>query len=70
MLLCIGSGILITALGIFFFWRPDLVWKLTEEWKSFYADEPSDLYLKSTRFGGALLVLTGIIMIILSLILE
>ncbi len=70
MLLCIGSGILITALGIFIFWRPDLVWKLTEEWKSFYADEPSDLYLKSTRFGGALLVLTGIIMIILSLILE
>ena len=70
MLLCIGSGILITALGIFIFWRPDLVWKLTEEWKSFYADEPSDLYLKSTKFGGALLVLTGIIMIILSLILE
>ena len=70
MMLCIGSGILITALGIFIFWRPDLVWKLTEEWKSFYADEPSDLYLKSTRFGGALLVLTGIIMIILSLILE
>ena len=70
MLLCIGSGILVTALGIFIFWRPDLVWKLTEEWKSFYADEPSDLYLKSTRFGGALLVLTGIIMIILSLILE
>ena len=70
MLLCIGSGILITALGIFIFWRPDLVWKLTEEWKSYYADEPSDLYLKSTRFGGALLVLTGIIMIILSLILE
>ena len=70
MLLGIGSGILITALGIFIFWRPDLVWKLTEEWKSFYADEPSDLYLKSTRFGGALLVLTGIIMIILSLILE
>ncbi len=70
MLLCIGSGILITALGIFIFWRPDLVWKLTEKWKSFYADEPSDLYLKSTRFGGALLVLTGIIMIILSLILE
>ncbi len=70
MLLCIGSGILITALGIFIFWRPDLVWKLTEEWKSSYADEPSDLYLKSTRFGGTLLALTGIIMIILPLILE
>ena len=70
MLLCIGSGILITALGIFIFWRPELVWKLTEEWKSSYADEPSDLYLKSTRFGGTLLALTGIIMIILPLILE
>ena len=38
------GGILLLALGIFMFFRPDLVWKLTERWKSYRADEPSDLY--------------------------
>lgn len=70
MLGYILGGIFVTALGIFIFRRPDLVWKLTEEWKSYYADEPSDLYLKSTKFGGALFTLFGIIMLILPLILE
>ena len=31
---CIGGGIFFLALGMFLFWKPDLVWKLTEEWKS------------------------------------
>ena len=35
------GGILLLALGIFMFFRPDLVWKLTERWKSYRADEPS-----------------------------
>ncbi len=70
MLWIIGAGILFIALGIFMFLKPDLVWKLTEEWKSYCADEPSDLYLKSTKFGGILFVLFGIIVVILSFVLE
>ena len=43
------GGIIIFALGMFIFLKPDLVWKLTEEWKSYRADEPSEFYLKVTK---------------------
>lgn len=65
---CVG-GILI-ALGAFICLKPYLIWKLTEQWKSYRADEPSDLYLKSTKLGGILFILLGITMIILPLILK
>lgn len=67
---CIILGIVWAAIGVFIFLKPDLVWKLTERWKSYRADEPSDFYLKSTRFGGVLWILLGIVMAILPLILE
>ena len=44
MLWCICGGIIFFALGIFIFLKPDLIWKITEEGKSYRADEPSDLY--------------------------
>ena len=50
----IGGGIIIFALGMFIFLKPGLIWKLTEEWKSYRADEPSEFYLKATKIGGAL----------------
>ena len=50
--------------------KPGLIWKLTEEWKSYRADEPSEFYLKATKIGGALFALFGIIMIMLPFILE
>lgn len=70
MLWSIGGGILIFALGMFIFLKPDLVWKLTEEWKSYRAGEPSDLYLKTTKIGGILFSLFGVIMMILPFVLE
>ena len=70
MLWSISGGILIFALGMFVFLKPDLVWKLTEEWKSYRADEPSELYLKVTKIGGVLFMLLGVIMMMLPFILE
>lgn len=70
MIWSVSGGVMIFALGMFIFWRPDLVWKLTEEWKSYRADEPSEFYLKVTRIGGILFALFGIIMIALPFILE
>ena len=61
------GGIIIFALGMFIFLKPDLVWKLTEEWKSYRADEPSEFYLKVTKIGGISFALFGIIMIMLPL---
>lgn len=70
MLWSIGGGILFFALGIFMFLKPDLVWKLTEEWKSYRADGPSDLYLRNIKFGGIVFALVGVIVMILSFVLE
>ena len=70
MLECVCGGIIFLGLGMFIFLKPHLVWKLTEEWKSYRADEPSDIYLTSTKFGGILFALLGAIMIMLTLILE
>ena len=70
MLWCICGGIIFFALGIFIFLKPDLIWKITEEWKSYSADEPSELYIKSTTFGGALFTVFGIIIAILPFVLE
>ena len=70
MLWPICGGIIIFALGMFIFLKPDLVWKLTEEWKSDRADEPSECYLKVTKIGGISFALFGIIMIMLPFILE
>lgn len=64
------TGILLIALGIFLFVRPDLMWKLTEQWKSYSADEPSDLYLLSTKIGGILLGIVGIAVLVLPFLLE
>ena len=63
-------GAIFLLLGIFLFLKPGLVFKLTEQWKSYSAEEPSDLYLISTKFGGVLLFLLGISMIVLPFILE
>ena len=70
MLWPICGGIIIFALGMFIFLKPDLVWKLTEEWKSYRADEPSEFYLKVAKIGGISFALFGIIMITLPFILE
>ena len=70
MLWPICGGIIIFALGMFIFLKPDLVWKLKEEWKSYRADEPSEFYLKVAKIGGISFALFGIIMITLPFILE
>lgn len=70
MFWCIGGGIFFFALGMFLFLKADLVWKLTEEWKSYCADEPSEFYLKVTQISGILLALFGIVVMILPFIVE
>ena len=70
MFWCIGGGIFFFALGMFLFWKPDLVWKLTEEWRAYCADEPSEFYLKVIQTSGILLALFGIVMMILPFIVE
>lgn len=58
------------GIGIGLYLKPTLIWKLTEQWKSSYADEPSEFYLKSTKFGGILFIIAGLVISVLPLILE
>ena len=70
MLWSIFLGLLLLGIGILAFLKPDFIWKVTEQWKSYSADEPSDLYLFSTKFGGILFILLGIAAVLLPLILK
>ena len=67
---CIGGETFFLAQRMFLFWKPDLDWNLTEEWKSYCADEPSEFYLKVTKICGILLALFGIVVMILPFIVE
>ena len=62
-------GIIFIIAGVLAFVKPEIVWKLTEQWKSYRADEPSDLYLFSTRFGAVIFIVLGIAAVILPFVL-
>lgn len=70
MLWAICGGILFVVYGVFLFLRPDLLWRLTEQWKSYRADEPSELYVRAVRIGGVGFAILGMAMIVLPFILE
>lgn len=57
-------GILIIAFGVTIFVKPIWLWQLTEKWKSYGADEPSDFYITSTKFGGVVSVLAGVFFVV------
>ena len=53
-------SILLILGGLLMLFFPDLVYDLSESWKSNRSAEPSRLYLISTRFGGVMFLLVGI----------
>ncbi len=53
-------GIILFLIGLLMLIKPKIVWQITEEWKSYDATEPSDFYIKSTRFGGVMFLLVGV----------
>lgn len=66
----IFGGIAFFLIGLFFFLKPEQLWRLTEQWKSYAADEPSDLYVFSTKLGGIIWMLLGAAMLVLPLLLD
>lgn len=53
-------GIILILFGLLMLINPSIIWRATEQWKSDAADRPSDLYIKSTRFGGIMFIVAGI----------
>lgn len=70
MLWALLCGAVCIAVGVFLFLKPDIYWKMTEQWKSYSADEPSDFYLQATKFGGGAFIVGGVIIAVLPLILK
>ena len=54
-------GLVLIGIGAVMLAKPQLVYELTESWKhDGGVDEPSGLYIGSTRFGGVMFILAGI----------
>ena len=70
MVYCMILSAVCIALGLLCLLRPALVWKWTEQWKSYRADEPSELYRFGIRFGGALFLVFGVVLPFLPLLLN
>jgi len=53
--------------GILIFLKPEWLWALTEQWKSYAADGPSDFYILSTKISGVLFTVFGVVALVLPL---
>ena len=62
------GGILVLLMGVVMLFFPQLVYDITQSWKSSSAGEPSQLYIIATRIGGVCCLLVGIAGIISVLI--
>ena len=60
MMLFFGS-IVMLVIGTCMLLRPDVIYRLTESWKNNASDDPSRLYIISTRFGGVMFLLVGLL---------
>lgn len=58
------GGLLMIALGLFMLLRPDDFFGLAESWKSEAPGESSPGYCCSTRFGGIMFRIVGMIAIV------
>ncbi len=61
-------GIIFIAIGVVMLVRPETVFQITESWKSSTNNEPSNLYIASTRIGGIAFLIIGAASIIASLL--
>lgn len=66
----IALGVVCILIGLFLFFKPEWFWAITERWKSYRAEEPSDFYKTTTRIGGALFAAMGVGFALLPLFLR
>lgn len=67
VLLNILGGIIFVLLGILYFKKPDLIWKLQLFCN---ADEPSEFFLLRIKVKGVCFILAGTIGVVFSIFLE
>ena len=70
MLQAILVGLLCIAIGAVSFFKPEWVWKISEGWKTYGGDGPTDLYRSITRVCGVAFMAFGVFAIVLSFFLK
>jgi len=58
-------GIVFICIGFIMLIKPQIVFHITEDWKSDNNNEPSNLYIISTRFGGVMVLIVGLLAIVI-----
>ena len=64
----IVAAIILICVSILMFIKPDIFWMITEAWKSNNADEPSKLFILSTRIGAIFMFSVCTVYLIVTLI--
>jgi uncharacterized membrane protein HdeD (DUF308 family) len=54
------TAVILLIVGLLMLIKPKIVWQISEKWKSYSAEEPSNSYIESIRFGGIMFILAGI----------
>ena len=70
MVYCMILSAVCIALVLLCVLRPAVASTWSEQWKSYRADEPSELYRFGVRFGGALFLVFGVVLSFLPLLLK
>ena len=60
------------VIGALFFWflgitmllKPDLVYQIRESWKHSTGTEPSERYIRTTRWSGVMFLLAGVLCVV------
>jgi uncharacterized membrane protein YidH (DUF202 family) len=63
-------GILFVVFGVVIFIKPIWLWQLTEKWKTYSADEPSDYYIIITKISSVLCVLAGVFFVVAPFVIK
>ena len=61
-------AILFLIIGFIMLRYPEFIYEITESWKSYSYGDPSDLYVLSTRVGGAVFIILGIACIVVAFV--
>lgn len=64
----IVAAIILICVSVFMFIKPNIIWMITEAWKSNSADGPSELFILSSRFGAVLMFAVCTLYLIVTLL--
>lgn len=64
------AAILLIVLGCVMIFKTELFWRITESWKSDVSHGPSWLFEISSKFGGVMFVIAGLVYFVAEVILK